>query len=98
MSIIRNKNTNIFYTSIVIMTMKGSIRILRALFELEKKIDLVPLDNNGPGRTPSNVLSGAWLCNLLEEVGLLHTMVRNVCTPILHFSIAFFVYNKFLFS
>lgn len=51
------------------------MRILRALFELEKKIDLVPLSNNGPGDTPSNVLPGAWLCTLLEEIGLLHTMV-----------------------
>ena len=87
MLIIKNKNANILYTSILIMTIKGSMRILRALFELEKKIDLVPLDNNGPGRTPSNVLSGAWVCNLLEEVGLLHTMVSNVDYASLHFSI-----------
>jgi hypothetical protein len=55
------------------------VRILRALFELEKKIDLVPLSNNGPGDTPSNVLPGAWLCNLLEEIGLVHTMVITRC-------------------
>ena len=78
--------------------MKGSIRILRALFELEKKIDLVPLDSNGPGRTPSNVLSGAWLCNLLEEVGLLHTMVRKMQTTYCvkcHFCVTkiFFILN-----
>lgn len=55
------------------------MRILRALFELEKKLDLVPLSNTGPGDTPSNVLPGAWLCNLLEETGLLHTMVTTRC-------------------
>jgi hypothetical protein len=70
---------NLFATS------KGSIRILRALFELEKKIDQVPLDQNGPGKTPSNVLPGAWLCNLLEDVGLAHTMVRNPIIAFLKF-------------
>jgi hypothetical protein len=55
------------------------VRILRSLFELEKKLDLVPLSNNGPGDTPSNVLPGAWLCNLLEEIGLVHTMVITRC-------------------
>jgi hypothetical protein len=63
------------------ISFQGTVRILRALFELEKKIDLVPLSNNGPGDTPSNVLPGAWLCNLLEEIGLVHTMVITRCEP-----------------
>ena len=50
---------------------------MKALFQLEKTIDQVPLSKDGPGRTPSNVLPGAWLCSVLEDVGLLHTMVRT---------------------
>lgn len=38
----------------------------------------MPLSTDGPGRTPSNVLPGSWLCDILEEVGLLHTMVRTI--------------------
>ena len=79
-------NFNIFS----LFLLQGIVRILKSLFSLENKIDQVPLSSEGPGKTPSNVLPGSWLCSILEEVGLLHTMVRT-------FLFLFFLFLFFLF-
>ena len=61
-------------------SLKGVTRLLEAVFKMETQLDAVPLELSSSkpiGRTPSAVLPGAWLCTMLEEVGLSHSMVRN---------------------
>ena len=80
--------------------LQGIVRILKSLFSLENKIDQVPLSSQGPGKTPSNVLPGSWLCSILEEVGLLHTMVRTFLFLFYLFIFfpSFFLFFSFLLS
>jgi hypothetical protein len=64
-------------------TLAGVTRVLQAVFVLERKLDAVPLSlarEQPLGRTPSCVLPGAWMCELMEDVGLHHNMVR-ACLP-----------------
>ena len=75
--------------------LQGIVRILKSLFSLENKIDQVPLSSEGPGKTPSNVLPGSWLCSILEEVGLLHTMVRTFLFLLFTFIFFFFFFVFF---
>ena len=42
-------------------TLAKVMAILRALFEMEKKIDSLPLSGSGIGHTPSISLPGEWL-------------------------------------
>ena len=59
-------------------SLKGVTRLLEAVFKMEQQLDdvVLELSSSKPiGRTPSAVLPGAWLCTMLEDVGLSHSMV-----------------------
>jgi Rad3-related DNA helicase len=43
-------------------SIEGTVRVLKGLFEFEKKLDSVLLDKSGPGYTPSAVLPGNHIC------------------------------------
>jgi regulator of telomere elongation helicase 1 len=49
-------------------TLRGVVRILKALFEFEKMIDRVPL-RSGLGKTVSCTLPGDWMYTTLEQCG-----------------------------
>jgi hypothetical protein len=55
-------------------SIEGTVRILKALFELEKFLDSAILNKTGPGYTPSLVLPGSWLCTMLEAAGFTHAL------------------------
>lgn len=56
----------------VLPTLPGVMRVLRALFEIEKRVDDIPLSKVGYGKTPSCVVEGHWLASMLDAAGLDH--------------------------
>ena len=69
-------------------SLKGVTRLLEAVFKMETQLDEVTLELSSSkpiGRTPSAVLPGAWLCTMLEEVGLSHSMVTTTSSNFVHF-------------
>jgi regulator of telomere elongation helicase 1 len=53
-------------------------RILKSLFDIEKRMDSIPLSNSGPGKTKSVVLPGNWLVSTFESCGLNHEQVSLI--------------------
>lgn len=54
------------------------VRLLKSLFEIEKRIDAIPLLATGPGKTKSVVLPGNWLVTTFESCGLNHIEVSLI--------------------
>jgi len=50
-------------------TIDQVIYLLKAMFAVDERIDSIPLSASGPGSTPSAVLPGDWLPQMLEECG-----------------------------
>lgn len=56
-----------------------AMQLLKALFELERRIDSIPLSMNSQlGYTPCNTLPGSWLMDTLEASGFLFADVSSI--------------------
>jgi len=73
-----NSSSSLFGQSSVVSdppTLLGVTRILRALFEFERRMELVPLTKGAVGDSTSCALPGDWMLKTLVECGFEFSMV-----------------------
>jgi len=62
--------------------LQRTAKILKSIFDVEQRLDSIPLAQNGLGSAPSCVLPGHWLVDMLEAAGIHATEVSPVIANI----------------